>query len=187
MKKITNGSSIVTYTGKMFDILNPNPELIEIEDIAHSLANSCRYNGHCKDFLSVAEHSVHVSEQLSDEFALWGLLHDATECYVGDMVKPLKNYVYFFQEVEEKVMKVVAEKFELSMPEPKEVKIADYRMLLTEQQQLFDYEFNFTKHPVKPYDNVKISCWAPRTAKRIFLMKFYELTQIRRKIANGKQ
>lgn len=181
MKKITNGSSILTYTGKMFDTANPNPELIDINDIAHSLANSCRYNGHCRDFYSVAEHSIYVSEQLPENLALWGLLHDATETYVGDVVKPLKNFLLDFQKAEEKAMKAVAEKFELGLPEPDEVKIADYRMLLTEQEQLFNYQFDFSKHPVKPYDNVRIRCWAPRTAERIFLTRFYELTQQRRR------
>lgn len=186
MKKITNGSSILTYTGKMFDTINPVPELIDINDIAHSLANSCRYNGHCRDFYSVAEHSIYVSEQLPEKFALWGLLHDASETYVGDLVKPLKNFLPDFQKAEEKVIKAVAEKFGLVLPEPDEVKIADYRMLLTEQRQLFNHKFDFTKHPVEPYDSIRINCWAPKVAERIFLMKFYELTQARRKIVNGK-
>ena len=51
-------AEIVTYTGKLFDIFDPKPELVCIEDIAHSLANQCRYTGHTKVFYSVAQHSV---------------------------------------------------------------------------------------------------------------------------------
>ena len=40
-------SEIMTYTKKMFDPLQPNVELVDIEDIAHALSMLCRANGHC--------------------------------------------------------------------------------------------------------------------------------------------
>ena len=49
-----------TFTGKRIDLINPTREMVDIEDIAHSLSMICRYNGHCRDFYSVAEHSVMV-------------------------------------------------------------------------------------------------------------------------------
>ena len=49
-----------TFTGKKIDLINPTREMVDIEDIAHSLSMICRYNGHCRDFYSVAEHSVMV-------------------------------------------------------------------------------------------------------------------------------
>jgi 5'-deoxynucleotidase YfbR-like HD superfamily hydrolase len=52
---------IQTYSGRQFDIAAPTPEMVDLEDIAHSLAMQCRYNGHCQHFYSVAEHSDHVA------------------------------------------------------------------------------------------------------------------------------
>ena len=40
------GSYIKTYSGKRFEPMNPDPECIRIEDIAHALSLLCRGNGH---------------------------------------------------------------------------------------------------------------------------------------------
>ena len=105
-----------TFTGKKIDLINPTREMVDIEDIAHSLSMICRYNGHCRDFYSVAEHSVMVeamgsqillrreaernsgklsapprptSEIVQQSLAL--LLHDAAEAYIGDLTNPFKQ------------------------------------------------------------------------------------------------
>ena len=51
-------AEIKTYTGKLVDPLNPDPELIEITDIAHALSFLCRGNGHVERFFSVGESSI---------------------------------------------------------------------------------------------------------------------------------
>ena len=85
-------AEIVTYTGKIFDLLNPKPEMVCIKDIAHSLAYQCRYTGHTKFFYSVAQHCVLMAENpdLPGD-PLQKLLHDAAETYIGDMARPWKN------------------------------------------------------------------------------------------------
>lgn len=88
---------INTFSGIEFDLLNPNPNDIDIEDIAHELSMLCRFNGHCKEFYSVAEHSVYVSYEIDEEFALIGLLHDAAEAYLGDVPTPLKKLLPEFK------------------------------------------------------------------------------------------
>ena len=95
-----------TYTGQISYPLEPEREqVISLEDIAHALAHQCRYNGHCKSFYSVAEHSVYVAEEIyrktsSYEDAMKGLLHDATEAYLGDMPRPIKALIPQFHEIE---------------------------------------------------------------------------------------
>ncbi|HKK06533.1 MAG TPA: hypothetical protein VKA50_11875 [Gammaproteobacteria bacterium] len=86
-------SWILTYTGRRVDLLDPDPATIEPEDIAHALSNMCRFNGHCRHFYSVAEHSWHVALLVSRENALQGLMHDAAEAYVADITRPLKPYL----------------------------------------------------------------------------------------------
>ena len=81
---------MVTYTGKEFYPLDPNPADIDIKDIAHALSNCCRFAGHIKSFYSVAQHSVIVSELCEPENALAGLLHDASEAYLSDIARPVK-------------------------------------------------------------------------------------------------
>ena len=58
---------IQTYSGKKFYPLDPRPEDIDIRDIAHALSLNCRFNGHCRCFYSVAEHSVGVSSSQSPD------------------------------------------------------------------------------------------------------------------------
>src|ERR1035441_1601867 len=81
--------SITTFSGVRFWPLIPNPADIRIEDIAHALSNQCRFGGHTREFYSVAEHSVRVSQLCTPENALWGLLHDASEAYLSDVTAPI--------------------------------------------------------------------------------------------------
>lgn len=90
-----------TFTNQAFFPNDPGSLYISKYDIAHSLAMQCRYNGHTKIFYSVAEHSVLVSHAVPEEDALWGLLHDAPEAYIGDMIRPLKKLVPAFREMDE--------------------------------------------------------------------------------------
>lgn len=87
--------AIRTVKGNPFNLLRPEPSMVELEEVAHSLSMQCRYNGHVPSFYSVAEHSVRVSVLLEDDghsvdVQMAGLLHDAAEAYCGDMVRPLK-------------------------------------------------------------------------------------------------
>lgn len=93
---------IQTYMGKKFYPFDPKILDICIEDIAHSLSLICRFNGHCTEFYSVAQHSCLVSGLAAEEAKHWGLLaeldaartglmHDAAEAYLGDIVTPIKS------------------------------------------------------------------------------------------------
>ena len=79
------GDWMQTYTGERFWPLDPRIEDIHIRDISMALGKLCRYGGHTIFFYSVAEHSVLVSEYVPEEYALWGLLHDASEAYLSDI------------------------------------------------------------------------------------------------------
>ena len=91
------GVAMSLADGSVFFPLDPRPEEIGIENIAHALAMSCRYGGHSLDYYSVAQHSVLVSRLVSRSDALCALLHDATEAFIGDLIRPMKpktsNYI----------------------------------------------------------------------------------------------
>jgi uncharacterized protein len=89
-------------SGRRLDLLNPTPEEIEIEDIAHGLARVARWNGQTlgDHALSVAQHALLVEDVagtlLPDAGQRWrlaALLHDAPEYVVGDLISPFKAAV----------------------------------------------------------------------------------------------
>jgi hypothetical protein len=91
-----SGPTIRTVSGLYLNLLDPSPASIEFVDIAVALTSTCRFGGHTRTFYSVAEHSLAVASMLhrqtgDPELALAGLLHDAAEAYIGDMVRPLKR------------------------------------------------------------------------------------------------
>jgi len=80
-------------SGKKISLDKPTREMIDIEDIAAGLSKICRFGGQLAGdlFYSVAQHSVLVAAMAPPELKREALLHDATEAYLGDVIKPLKN------------------------------------------------------------------------------------------------
>lgn len=140
-------SSIKTWTGRV-DPLNPSVDEINIEDIAHALSRQCRYNGHCDGFLSVARHSIWVSERLEalgfdEQTQLTGLLHDAAEAYLGDLVRPIKQSEFgvAYLKTEKALEEVIAARFGIPFPFPDAIRDAD-NYVLTELE-LPDLRFTY--------------------------------------------
>jgi hypothetical protein len=168
------GDWIQTFTGKQFWPLDPRPDEICIEDIAHALSMQCRYSGHSKKFYSVCEHSVHVSFTCDPADAFWGLLHDASEAYIVDIPRPIKPYLTNYEKLEALVMAAVCEKFDLPKEMPASVKTADFGMLTSEMEQLMappaaDWHIDLNA------PRVRLFCWDPDTARRMFLHRFNQL------------
>ncbi|WP_462321709.1 hypothetical protein [Halochromatium sp.] len=127
---------IHTYSGIAFDLQDPQPEMVRLDDIVHSLSLMNRFNGAALFPYSVAQHSLHVASLLPAELRLEGLLHDAAEAYIGDMVSPLKQVMPEYKAVEARISAVVAEVFDLVYPEPSAVKLADLAVLAAEREQV---------------------------------------------------
>lgn len=163
-----------TYTGIKFYPSNPRLEDINIIDIAHGLSNMCRFSGQCFEFYSVAEHCLHISYNC--KYPLWGLLHDAPEAYVVDVPSPIKAHLPEYKKIENNIMKVICTKYNLSLPEPPEVKETDIRMLATEISQLF-YGCD-DENLVNPLPGVRLQFLSPKEAKSAFLMRFFELVNL---------
>lgn len=125
-------NAIYTHSGRVISLLDPVPEGVNIHDIATALSRLCRYTGHSRLFYSVAEHSCRVSDLLPDDLKLAGLLHDATEAYIGDMTSPLKRLLPEYRAIEAVFWTAIANKFNLPDPLPPQVKEADFRMFRAE-------------------------------------------------------
>lgn len=181
-------ATFMTYTGRMFNAFDPQPEDVDIRDIAHALSQTCRYGGMCSAYYSVAQHSGYVSRQVKDEddWKLWGLLHDAAEAYIGDMPKPFKPFMLNFDYVEGVILKVIADKFGLDWYEnqhqdgvPDVVSKVDEMMLYTEARQLLPGCTWAKKDRMRPttegYADFLIQPMSPDQAEQAFLHEFSRL------------
>jgi hypothetical protein len=164
-----NGDWIQTYSGKKFWPLDPRPEEIFVEDIVHALSVLCRYGGHCTSFYSVAQHSLLVAAQVPPEDALWALLNDASEAYLVDIPRPIKNdhRFVFYKQAEGALMAAVCQRFNLPADIPSTVQEADHRMLKTEQMQLMVQGPSWTWSDLQPY-LLKITPWTWEQSKSAF-------------------
>lgn len=132
-------------SGTYVDLADPDPETIFVEDIAHGLAHVCRFGGHVATFYSVAEHSLNVAAQLDRMFGdpyltMQGLFHDATEAFMGDIVRPLKHSPVMdgYREAESNLERAIALRFGLAVPAAVEVKAADNEILIWEMAMIRD-------------------------------------------------
>lgn len=169
---------IHVYSGQFVDYVNPDPDTICIEDIAHALALVNRYAGHTPFPYSVAQHSVLASQMAPAGLELPLLMHDAHEAYVGDMPTPLKRLMPEYQEIEDRMEAVVQEKFGVLAMAHSGVKKVDTRMLATEAR-IFNFNLWVSIADVKPYDEGLIQPWSWSRAKREFLERFEYLTGTR--------
>ena len=142
------GNYITTYTRKHFDPINPDAELICIEDIAHALPMMCRGNGHVSSFWSVGEHCILCAKEAaakgySNRLVLAALLHDASECYMSDVPRPLKQNMKKYKEYENHLLDVIYTKFlgfTLNIDEEKLIKEIDNALLWYDLKYLLDEE-----------------------------------------------
>lgn len=165
-----------THTGKVVDLSDFTMQDVDIEDIAHALSLINRFTGHTKMPYSVAQHSVMVSRLVPVQHAMWGLLHDASEAYLGDVARPLKVMLPEYKALEARVQRAIARVYYLEWPIPAEVHAADNRALMAEKRDLISPDLDWGINcdyepkcgPINPCD------WAQ--AKALFLARYKELT-----------
>lgn len=139
-------SSIKTYTGIFFDPLHPDPDRIDILDIAHALSMLCRANGHFKSFYSVGQHCINcmleaAARGYSKRVQLACLLHDASEAYLSDVTRPVKKELPKYLEIEKPLQDAIWRKYlekPLSQEENAQVFAIDDAMLWHEFRALLD-------------------------------------------------
>lgn len=165
------GDWMQTYTGRQFWPLDPRPEEIYLEDIAHALSNQCRFAGHCTTFYSVAQHSVLISRIVPSIDRAWGLLHDAAEAYLVDLPRPIKHHSEIgteYRKVEAQLMAAIAIRFDLPFDLPLSVRAADDILLVTEKRDLMPNSPAKWRETSEPMPEL-ITGWIPVMAKNSFL------------------
>lgn len=169
---------LVHPSGKAFWPLDPRPEDVELEDIAHHLSMLCRFNGGTRWFYSVAQHCCIVADNLPRHLAPQGLMHDSSEYVCGDVVRPVKRNIVGYDAVEDENARVIGLCFGLELVHlPREVKDADTRALFTEKRDLRNREpreDHAAPPGLAPYPN-RIHPWTPAQAKAEFMRRAQQL------------
>lgn len=151
---------ITTYSKIHFAPTDPKAEDIKTEDIAHALSLMCRANGHLKNFYSVAQHSINCQFEAkargySKKVQLACLLHDASEAYLADITRPVKQYLPQYQAFEQKLQTMIYDRYlgsALTEEEIRQITEIDDAMLYHEfvvlmEERIFEVEPELKEKP----------------------------------------
>ena len=160
--------TIRTLTGRKFDFTRPSPEMIDIQDIAAGLAYKGHFAGQTPQLFTIAQHCLWVCDEFclqepeaNDAMKLMALLHDASEAYTGDIVKPLKMYLPNFVSLENSIMQAIALRFKLPIHLMHVIKPIDLKI------QNLEFDGFFYGGPISYMD--------PDTARKAFTERFLQL------------
>lgn len=170
-----------TYTGQKIDLRKFDASKIDIRDIAHHLSLTARFGGATERISSVAQHSVLVSKYVgldggSLNDCLWGLMHDAAEAYMGDMMLGVKSLFPRFKSIEDRLLSIIVGRYNLSWPIPNIVDKWDWIVGCNEA-------FTFIKggspkfFNVDPVPKIFMTLWTSKYAEETFLHSFDYLTK----------
>lgn len=167
------GDWMQTYTGAQFWPLDPRAEEVRFEDIAAALSKLCRYGGQCIRFYSVAEHCVHVASRAPDGLKLAALMHDGSEAYLCDIIRPIKSHLANYLKIEAELERCIASRFGLSWPMPPEVRRLDTAILADERDQVMAPPPVPWPQTTEPPLGITLRFWTPAQAKYEFTTAFY--------------
>lgn len=152
-----------TRSGGYIDLTNPDVDEVSIDDIAHNLSHICRWGGKPEDYFSVAEHCIMTAERGVPKHKRLGLLmHDCEEALLGDNITPLKEIIPQLVVLGDRIRDLLLIKFNVPY-DPKLVLVVDAEQLEWERENIIK--------------NRLYIGLAPKTAKQLFLDKFYEYSQ----------
>lgn len=198
---------VQALSGAPIDLLAlPDMHSLSEHDIAYSLGGTRRYNGHAPIPISVAEHSCIVADAIAESMGVsssditkaakvrrWpretiktvyaGLMHDAHEAYIGDIVAPMKAVLGEpFRDLEHRMQAACAQRFGVTDDPAVRaiVRRYDYAALCVEHLDFFAakarrdwqlvYDREAMQHTRSPLG------WAPTRASAEFLRRFRALS-----------
>lgn len=163
-------ATITTHSGRNVNIANPDPETIDIGDIAHALTFLCRGGGHTEFFFPVARHCVYCAREAeardcSREVVLACLLHDASEAYMVDLPSPIKDGLFpEYRSYENRLLDCIYKKFigrSLTKDELAKVDEIDHALLKYDLRHLLNMDVELPqihielKYEFEPFEKSK--------------------------------
>jgi hypothetical protein len=190
---------LLTYSGRKFWPLAPNPDDVDLEDIVQAMSQ-CRFGAQTELFYSVAQHCVLVSYLAPKRDALWALMHDAAETYIGDIPTPVKKNLWVWDDadkhyvpldvVENRILKAIATALSLPWPPP-DITRPDAMALQIERNSLMPDHHDWPKKPGFGPEKIPVAsrmrkagtvatggfiyCWDPQLAASAFMERYREL------------
>jgi hypothetical protein len=174
---------INTYYGHTIDYIKPDPNEIDIRDIAHNLSFENRFMGQTAEPYSVAQHCVLGSYAFDEmglpDLAFRFLLHDAAEAYLKDIPTPLKHLLSEpYRNIEDRFNEAIHQRFGIEYRELPAIKSMDLAMFAAEKAQLLPP--STVPWPqlegIRPA-NVPIVYWSPKGAEEAYLAQFKRLEE----------
>lgn len=173
---------VATSSGRLFDVVNPTPEQVDIHEIAYALANVNRFGGHTKWPYTVAQHSVYCAIECQRRYdtphlELACLLHDAAEAYVGDVIRPVKRLIAsVYRPIEDRVQAAIWQRFGLEIDADVErvIKDVDNAVVMAESAALMigSCSWNWEGVDRSP---IEIRRWSENGPYNAFMAKFRQL------------
>jgi uncharacterized protein len=174
-----NTLTLNTVSGKAIHVKNPHVANIDINDIAAALSKICRFGGHCKEFYSVAQHSVIVMAMAPPIMQFEALMHDAAEAYLGDVIRPVKRSIgREYHDLEQIWNDAIARKFIFDWQHMSLVKGYDDAALELEIDFLMYGAIDKWKEKMRKLD-LPVALLSPKDAEKLFIEKFWVLTNER--------
>jgi hypothetical protein len=150
MAAIPGDHILDTASGQKLNLVDPQPEEIELEDIASALSKVCRFGVQPRRFYSVAHHAVMVRDIVVQagrpDLAAVALHHDSAEAFVCDLPKPLKDLMedendFAYDRVSKRLDRAIGlalrvDPYDKGSPEGELIKLADDRALFIEAEYL---------------------------------------------------
>lgn len=121
---------IITYKKQHINPMNPDKDTLLIEDIAHALSRIPRANAQLPIFYSVAQHSLAccneaIARNLSTKLCLACLMHDASESYMADIIRPVKKNLDAYMKIEKNLQDTIYEKFVGDLSDEERIIVAE--------------------------------------------------------------
>lgn len=159
---VRSKTSLEMPSGRFVELTDPHPADIDLHDIAHNLANECRYNGSCSVHYSVADHARLVVRRLRSQDAhpvtvLLGLHHDDSEAYLKDIPRPVKRILgpQGYTELEGRLQMTIHHALELDIELPDGARMSGARI---EVKEADDWALGIEALALMPSKGVG---WAP--------------------------
>lgn len=192
--------TVSTVSGENINVFSPSASSINEMDVARSLSNQCRYNGHVDKFFCVGEHSCLIYDRMLQEedplTAALGLIHDAPESILSDVVTPLKRHMFLVQPGGESIVKYsdledqIFDTVASALVPGISFTAAQWKILHTYDSRIVHDEWVVLRPdmPVPPRIaaleplGVKINNWTPAVARNQWLKR---LNDVRRDLARS--
>lgn len=175
---------IETTSGKLFDLSDPNPDLVYIDDIARSLAKVVRYNGHIDRVYTTGTHCCLLSDWVleqpwgNNEKALLMLMHHGVDVYISDIPFAVRHIIPEIKPLKEAVERCVAARFDLEWPWPQWLLNGNIRMIKREQGILTRLSPDYLSSLSNLTElNIDLPDWTFEKTEGEFLKRFRNLTK----------